>query len=108
MRDQSLIDQFEQASTEATSSIVQQSKDLADAIGQRPYGQQQVPQRMQARQYQLVRHDPNAWAGIIQTHGAKAAYEYAKRGERLSQRFPDEEAYGLQAGPPAPPPIPGG
>lgn len=92
-----LIDRYERVTDAMAQRLVEAWDAMATQIGDRPFWNEQQPERDQAKQYQLVRNDPQAWAALMQEHGYVRTVEYMLRGERLSAKYPDEAAYGQEA-----------
>ncbi len=99
-----LVDAWEETVDEMANRLVEAWNAVSTQIGDRPIFQEQLPERQQCRQYQLVRNDPNAWTALMKEHGYKATVEYMKHGEQLSRKYPDEVVYGQEAMPAQPMP----
>lgn len=87
------VDKLERATNVAANTIVKHQQALSKEIGERQFGKQKISERQQVRRYMLIRDDENAWANIIQSHGLKAAIDYAQTMERLLKKYPEEESY---------------
>jgi len=92
-----LIDQWEDVTDAMAQRLVEAWRAMSERIGDRPLWNEQLPEREQARNYQIVRNDPQAWTALMKEHGYLAVADYMLRGERLSKKYPDEEAYGQTA-----------
>ena len=119
---QGIVAGFEEAFKQMTQWTVDQAHEMSAAIGPRQFGQEKLPERVQAQHAGLVHDDQQAWESMLQAHGwqgpgspvPKNVIDYGQRVMRLSQKYPDEfqagqRAYqglsllgGSQASPPAP------
>lgn len=95
MAGESVVERHEQAVKTVTERMVEQVHALRQAVGERPFGTEKLPEREQVRRYLLLRDDPDAWTGILtdlEQGGPKRALEYAQRMEGLLTKYPDEVA----------------
>ena len=86
----SLIDKFEQVTDALAEDIVNQAMKLDQAIGDRPFGYDKLPERAQVRRYNLVRNDTTAWQALLEQHGKGPTIDFARRMERLVTKYPEE------------------
>ena len=87
-----LIPSFERVVEQGSRLIVDAAKKLDEAIGERPFGAEKLPEIEQVRRYLLIRPEPAAWAELIAQHGHKATVRHAQRMEGLVAKYPEAAA----------------
>lgn len=86
----SLIDTLENVTDIAVQDLIDRADLLDRMLGDRPFGQQKLPERSQVRRYSVIRDNGQAWSDLINEHGPGNIVDYALKLEQLSSKYPDE------------------
>lgn len=98
MADSDLMSRLEQARDAMSQRYMEMRQNLLQAVGQRPFDTQKLPERQQLASYLLDEQNPQAWQQLLTAHGwderdpmnvPTAVLDYAQRGQRLKDKYPD-------------------